>query len=337
MNQFTQKISEKAKALSFSGVISIFQEEKEIFNEAFGLADRANARKNTTTTKFGTASGTKLFTALGIGKLIDEGRLRLETTVHEIFQRSLTWIAPQATVGQLLTHTSGIFDHYDEDLITDFDNFFVDIPWYKLETPMDYLPLFEGKAPKFLPGEQFCYSNGGYLFLGIIIEKITGQLYRDYIERVVFVPAQMSDAGFYAFNQLPENTACGYKHANHETNIYNLPIRGASDGGAFTTTYDLQKFWNALLNYRILSKELTTQFLSPQVAINDSVDYGYGIYLSQLGKRKTLFIVGGDAGVGFDSLYIPEEKLLVNILSNTTNGEEDMREVIHDGLAKWTS
>jgi CubicO group peptidase (beta-lactamase class C family) len=333
MNTFISEIRERANALSFSGVISIFRAEEELYNAAFGFADRANARRNTTATKFGTASGTKPFTALGIGKLIDEGKLRLETTVRDIFQRDLSWVAPDATVGQLLTHTSGIFDHYDEDLITDFDNFFVDIPWYRLETPTDYLPLFEGQSPKFSPGERFCYSNGGYLFLGIILEKITGQLYRDFLERVVFAPANMSDSGFYAFNDLPQNTANGYKH-NGETSIYNLPIRGASDGGAFTTTYDLKKFWDALLNYQILSKELTTLFLSPQVTIGDSLEYGYGTYLSKLGEMKTLFIVGGDAGVGLDSLYIPEQKLLVNILSNMTNGEEDMREVIHKGLAK---
>jgi CubicO group peptidase (beta-lactamase class C family) len=333
LDQLLHELREKAEALSFSGVISIFHAEEELYNEAFGFADRANARRNTTATKFGIASGTKLFTALGIGKLIDQGRVALETPVRDIFQRDLSWIASNATIGQLLTHTSGIFDHYDEELITDFDNFFIDIPWYRLETPTDYLPLLEGKPAKFLPGERFCYSNGGYLFLGIIIETITAQRYRDFLETAVFAPANMSDSGFYAFNDLPENTANGYKH-NGETNIYNLPIRGASDGGAFTTTYDLRNFWTALLNYQLLSKELTTLFLSSQITIEDSLAYGYGIYLSQLGKMKTLFIVGGDAGVGFDSLYIPEQKLLVNILANTTNGEEDMRAIIHEGLAK---
>jgi CubicO group peptidase (beta-lactamase class C family) len=332
LSPLLHEIKEKAEELSFSGVISIFRAGEELYSEAFGFADRANARRNTTTTKFGIASGTKLFTALGIGKLIDEGKLRLETPVHDIFP-DVTWIAPQATIRQLLNHTSGIFDHYDEELNTDFDNFFLEVPWYQLETPLDYLPLFEGKSAKFSPGERFCYSNGGYLCLGFIIEKITGQHYRDFIETAVFAPAQMLDSGFYVFNNLPENIANGYK-TNGETSIYNLPSRGASDGGAFTTTYDLQKFWDALLNYRILPKELTTLFLSSQVTIEDSFACGYGIFLSQIGKMKTLFIAGGDAGVGFNSSYIPGHHILVNILSNTTNGEEDTRAVIHEGLEK---
>lgn len=337
MNKLIREIREKADANSFSGVISLFRAEEEIFNEAFGYADIANGRKNNTATKFGIASGTKLFTALGIGTLIDQGRITLDTPIHKIFQRDLTWIDAHATINHLLKHTSGIFDYYDEELISDFDNFFVNIPWNRLETPTDYLPLFSQKTAKFSPEERFSYSNGGYICLGIIIEKITHQYYRDYIKSTVFAPAQMWDSGYFAFHQLPQNTANGYKldkNGNYETNIYNLPIRGASDGGAYTTTYDLRKFWEALLNNRILSKELTTLFLSPQVEINETLKYGYGIYISQVNAMTVFSIVGGDAGVGFDSRYIPEKQLLINILSNTTNGEQDIGEVISDHLAE---
>jgi CubicO group peptidase (beta-lactamase class C family) len=336
MDPLIREIREKADAVSFSGVISIFRAEEEIYNEAFGFADIANIRKNNVSTRFGIASGTKLFTALGIGTLIDQGRITLNTTVHEIFHRDLTWIDSHANIGNLLTHTSGIFDYYDEELISDFEHFFVDIPWYRLGTPSDYLPLFSGKPAKFSSGERFSYSNGGYICLGIIIEKITRQTYRDYVEAAVFAPAQMSDSGYFAFNQLPKNTANGYKldpNGSYETNIYNLPIRGASDGGAYTTTHDLRKLWSALLDHRILSKDLTARFLSPYVHIHDSLDYGYGVYISQVNGMTVFSIEGGDAGVGFDSRYIPEKRLLINILSNTTNGEEEIREVISDNLA----
>ncbi len=340
INNLIREIRTKADAVSFSGVISIFRNDEEIMNEAFGYADIANARKNTPTTRFGIASGTKLFTALGVGALIDQGLLTLKTTVHEIFQSDLTWIDPRATIADLLKHTSGIYDYYDEELITDFDNFFVDIPWYRLETPADYLPLFSQKSPKFLPGERFSYSNGGYICLGIIIEKITRQTYRNYIEAAVFLPARMPDSGYFAFDQLPENTAIGYKrlpNGSLAANIYNLPVRGASDGGAYTTTYDLRKLWSALLNQRIISKELTAQFLSPQVRIRRSLDYGYGIYISKTKGKMEFFIEGGDAGVGFVSSFMPEKQVLVNILSNQTNGEEDMREFIFDHLDKALS
>lgn len=331
MDKLINEIRKEAEDISFSGVISLFKSNEEIYNEAFGYANITNKRKNTLSTKFGIASGTKLFTALGIGSLLDEGKIELTSTIKNIFKKEFSFIDSNATISQLLAHTSGIFDYYDEELITDFDNFFVEIPWYKLDTPIDYLPLFKNKEPKFFPNERFSYSNGGYLFLGIIIEKLSNQLYRNYIKTKVFVPAQMTDSGYYAFNNLPENTAYGYKLSeddNYETNIYNLPIRGASDGGAYTTTFDLQKLWTSLRNNKILTKNLTKKFLSPQIRINDSVDYGYGIYISKIKDMKMFFIAGSDAGVGFDSIYIPGEDLIINIISNKTNGEEEIREVV---------
>ncbi|MFC2028662.1 serine hydrolase domain-containing protein [Chloroflexota bacterium] len=335
MNPFFKEIESKAIELSFSGVISIFQADKELFNKAFSLADIPNRHPNTPSTKFGIASGTKLFTALGIGKLIDEERLTLQTTIHEIFQSDLTWISPQATIQHLLMHTSGIFDYYDEEVISDFDHYHVDIPWYQLETPSDYLPLFSQKPLKFHPGERFSYSNGGYICLGIIIEKITRKLYRDHIQEVVFNPAKMVDSGYFAFNNLPNNTANGYrldKSGNHVSNIYNLPIRGASDGGAYITTHDLRSFWDALNSNLILSEVMTTQFLSPQVNIKESLDYGYGLYISKVNDNSVFTISGSDAGVGFVSRYFPDRKLLINIISNKTDGEVGMHAFILDQL-----
>lgn len=335
MNTYIQVIQQQAKATSFSGVISIIQSGAYLYNEAFGFADIANARENKTTTKFGIASGTKVFTALGIGVLIAQEKLALDTKIHDIFQQNLSWIHPEATIAQLLKHTSGIFDYYDEELITDFDNFFVDIPWYGLETPTDYLPLFENKKAKFIPDERFSYSNGGYICLGIIIEKISGQLYRDFVEQHVFAPAHISDSGYYAFDSLPEDTAYGYKSVDNgrfQTNIYNLPIRGASDGGAYTTTADMQKFWQALLNNKILPRELTDLFTTAQAKLNETVDYGYGFYLSQTNGKKTIYLVGEDAGVSFRSRYIPEKELVINILSNQSEGAYGIQDVIANYL-----
>jgi CubicO group peptidase (beta-lactamase class C family) len=334
MNKLIQKIQEKAAETSFTGVVSIFQEQKELYSEAFGYADVTNKRKNNVKTKFAIASGTKFFTAMGIGALIDAGKISLDTNVREIFHKGFSYIDSQATIAQLLTHTSGIYDYYDEDWGVDSENFFVDIPWYRLETPSDYLPLFENKNTKYSPGERFSYSNGGFIFLGVIIEKISGQLYRDYIREHVFMPAGMEDSGYYAFNQLPKNTAYGYKKSRNETNIYNLPVRGASDGGAYTTAIDLFKLWKAFFNNEILSRRLTKAFLTPHIIVDDPVEYGYGVYISKYSGMDMFFIVGGDAGVGFDSRYIPKKELQITIISNTTDGEEKIRDVIYSELEK---
>ena len=264
--------------MEFSGVISIFRDGSTLFNQAFGYRDIKNQLPNTTGTIFGIASGTKIFTALGIGVLIDQGRLSLDTAVGEIDASYTGFIDGRATIRQLLTHTSGIYDYYDEEIEQDFDHFSVAIPWSELETPADYYPLLEGQVMKFQPGERYSYSNGGYVFLGMLIEKLTGMLYRDFIREHVLQVANMHRSGFYAFNDLPENTANGYLEDRRTTNIYQLPPRGGGDGGMYTTTEDLRAFWYSLFSNRILSEELTTTYLSTHCTFSDTAGYGCGVF-----------------------------------------------------------
>jgi CubicO group peptidase (beta-lactamase class C family) len=262
--------------------------------------------------------------------LIDRGGLTLDTPVGSLSPEYRGFISEKATILNLLTHNSGIYDYYDEENEQDFDDFFVEIPWYKLETPTDYFPLFVGKQPKFEPGERYSYSNDGFVFLGMIIEKLTGQRYRNFIQNEVLLPAGMNRSGFYAFNDLPENTAKGYLSDRKTTNIYNLPIRGGGDGGMYTTAGDLNAFWERFLSYKLLSEELTKRYLQTYSPLNERSGYGCGIYKRL--DESMFFIVGGDAGVGFDSRFLVEEKTVISILSNITDGEEAMRETIMTGI-----
>ena len=326
MEELISRIEQAASEMEFSGVLSIFRDASTVFSQAFGYRDLKNKLPNTTGTLFGIASGTKVFTALGIGVLIDQGVISLDTTIKEIDQEYTGFIDEHATIQHLLTHTSGIYDYYDEEIEQDYEHFSVEIPWCQLESPSDYYALFEGNTMKFRPGERYSYSNGGYVFLGILIEKLTGRRYRDFIRERVLQAAGMQRSGFYAFNDLPENTADGYLEDRRTTNIYQLPLRGGGDGGMYTTTDDLRAFWEGLVSNRILSEELTRTYLSTHSTFNDTDGYGCGLY-----KRldDSMFsLVGGDAGVGFYSRYVLQERLTVNILSNITFGEEGIKEVV---------
>jgi CubicO group peptidase (beta-lactamase class C family) len=115
---------------------------------------------------------------------------------------------------------------------------------------------------KFRPGERYSYTNGGYVFLEMLIEKLTGVLYRNFIREHVLRAANMHKSGIYVFNDLPENTANGYLEDRRTTNIYQLPLRGGGDGGMYTTTDDLRAFWDSLFSNRILSEELTEAYLN---------------------------------------------------------------------------
>jgi CubicO group peptidase (beta-lactamase class C family) len=334
MEELIAALEQEVSETEFSGVVSVFRGASPLYNRAFGYRDVKNRLPNTNSTIFGIASGTKAFTALGVGVLVDQGVITLDTTVGEIDEGYAGFVDPQATVRHLLTHTSGIYDYYDEEIEDDYDGFSVEIPWCELETPSDYYPLFEGREFKFRPGERYSYSNGGYVFLGMLIEKLTGKLYREFIGEHVLRAADMRRSGFYAFNDLPENTANGYLEDRRTANIYQLPLRGGGDGGMYTTTGDLRAFWDSLFSYEILSKELTETYLQTHHRFDDRLGYGCGIYKRLDGSA--FWISGVDAGVGFDSRYLVQEQVTINILSNITNGESRPRGVVLDYLAeRW--
>ncbi len=184
-------ITQKAQETDFSGVVSISRKGRRICNAAFGFRDRKNSLPNTPETLFGIASGTKLFTALGIGALIAAGKLSLDTRVKELEVRNAGYVDPDATIRQLLNHTSGIFDYLDEEAVEDFDAFRVAIPWSDLQTPSDYFPLFKDQPMKFPPGRRYSYSNGGYVFLGILIEELSGRLHREFMHEHVLAKTLM--------------------------------------------------------------------------------------------------------------------------------------------------
>ncbi|MEM7348952.1 MAG: serine hydrolase, partial [Chloroflexota bacterium] len=266
------------------------------------------------------------FTALGIGKLISQNRLTLDTKMSALDSAFHTFIDPEATILQLLTHTSGIFDYYDEEVIEDFDNFFVDIPWYNLASPSDYWPLFEGQPMKFVPGTRFSYSNGGYTFLSLLIERLSNCPFHTFIADEILTPAGMNDSGFFAFNVLPLNTAYGYLADRQTTNIFNLPIRGAGDGGMYTTVLDMQTFWTSLFADQILGKELTQTFLDTHHPFDDVMGYGCGIY--KYLDNRCYFIEGSDAGVEFLSRFYPNSQHTITIISNVTDGNHQIDQQI---------
>lgn len=156
--------------------------------------------------------------------LVERGKINYDTRVKDRVRFDLPNFADEVTIHHLLIHTSGVFDYYDEELVEDFDSFFVAVPWYSLTTPRESLPLFRNEGMRFAPGERFSYSMGGYTLLGIVIEELTKGLYRDFVAEAVLEPAGMSDSGFFLLNELPERTAVGY-----------MPM---GDGGAFRTAED---------------------------------------------------------------------------------------------------
>lgn len=282
--QLIQKLDASIVTHAFSGVVSIRQRGQILYERAAGYADRSNKIANSLDTRFGIASGTKFFTALAIGKLIAAQKLSLSTKLQDCLALDFPHYSPEITIGHLLTHTSGIPDYFDEEKVTDFDDFFVSRPWYELKGPRDYLPVFPDEPMKFAPGTRFSYSNGGYILLGVVIEEVTGLPYQRFVEQAIFQAAGMKRSGYFAFNQLPEQTALGYIEdaGSWRTNIYNLPIVGASDGGAYTTAADLATLWKAFWGNQIVPQDLVERYATPYVRAEtegESLYYGHGLWI----------------------------------------------------------
>jgi len=140
----------------------------------------------------------------------------------------------------------------------------------------------------------------------------------------------MNSSGFYAFNALPENTAIGYVHTDdgYISNIYKLPIRGASDGGMYTNARDLDNFWNCLFSGKVISKENLFKLTNQEATDNKLSDYGMGVYQSKFLEHKCFSSSGVDAGVGFISEYMPDVKTIINVMSNRTNGKKEILDFI---------
>jgi CubicO group peptidase (beta-lactamase class C family) len=292
-----------------------------LIDTAFGLADRDRQLPITPETRFGIASGTKLLTALGIGALIQGGTLGLDMRLHAIADFDLDGIHADVTIGQLLSHTSGVYDYYDEEVIEDFDAFELPIPPQQLHKPSDYLPMAVGGTQKFAPGERFAYSNGGYVILGVLIEQLTGDFHR-HLQQGVLQPAGIQASGFYRFDALPENTALGYieTEGGWETNENKLPIIGGPDGGAMLSTREVEQLWQSLWAGKILAPDLLRRFVRKAAHSHKDKYYSHGVWILDNGQQPAeIYIEGMDAGVSFSSTCFGES-IVATVISSTSSG-----------------
>ena len=158
------------------GVLGVVRVDgDEVFaRAAYGLADRGHGIANAIDTQFGIASGTKSSHRVTIVSLIEGGQLDLQTPVRSVLGSDLPLIDDAVTVEQLLAHRSGIGDYLDEDEPHDVDDYVLPVPVHELATTEQYLTVLGGYPPKFAPGAEFSYSNGGYVVLALVAERIAG-------------------------------------------------------------------------------------------------------------------------------------------------------------------
>ncbi|RZQ65178.1 serine hydrolase domain-containing protein [Amycolatopsis suaedae] len=301
-----------AAETGFSGVVRIDTNGTVAHARAYGLADRANGVPNTLDTRFGIASGTKGLTALTVASLVEDGTLSLDTTARALLGDDLPLIAPDVTVWHLLAHRSGIGDYADEETEPPLT-----VPVDRLDGTEDYLAALAGHATKFAAGERFSYCNGGYVVLALLAERAARTPFRDLVAQRVCEPAGLTATGFPRADELPGGSAFGYLEGHPaRTNVYELPVRGSGDGGAYSTAADVHRLWAALFAGRIARPELVTTPVSDVPA--ESMRYGLGFWLHE--SRDQVILIGYDKGVSFYSRHDPAAGDTITVIGNTAAG-----------------
>lgn len=299
----------------FRGCVMLRHADGSVQRWAQGYADLPNERENRHDTRFGTASAGKAFVAVGVLQLVEKGLVRLDSTIGEALPIDWKAIDREITVEQLLTHTSGIPDYFDESVMSEYEELWVDFPNYRVRRNADLLPLFIDKPMMYPRGERFQYNNTGFVVLAMIIEQATGMEFDRYLQENVFAPAGMADTGYFELDRLPRNCANAYiwdeARGEYRTNIYCIDAKGTGAGGAFTTMGDVLNFWDALLNHRLLSAEMTQRMLTVH-AQDGAAMYGYGIWMRPDGAQ----FEGCDPGVGFVTRWNKNDGRIAAAVSN---------------------
>ena len=309
---------------NFRGNICIVKDGEILYEKVSGFADLANEIPNTIETRFASASAGKVFVAVGILQLIEQGKIKFEDTLGKLLDMDLHNIDGAVTVEQLLTHTSGVPDYFDESVMDEYEELWIDYPNYKIRHNSDLLPLFIDKPMMYERGEKFQYNNTGYVLLAMIIEKVTGRYFDEYLQETVFDVCGMKSTGYYELDRLPARCANNYIYCpetkDFRTNIFSVDVKGTGAGGAFITVKDIINFWTNLIDGKLISKELVAKMLSKQSG--DGMDseegyYGYGVWIIDNPEGKDfVYFQGCDPGVSFISEYNPNNHVISVLVSN---------------------
>jgi D-alanyl-D-alanine carboxypeptidase len=297
-------------AKGFSGAVLLAKDGRPVFARAYGFADRQRNIVNTLSTRFRIGSMNKMFTAVAVLQLVQAGKIGLDDPVGKyLTDYPNKEVASEVTVRELLTHTGGTGDIFGPDFSKHR---------LALRTLDDYVRLYGNRAPEFPPGERYEYSNYGFILLGKIVERASGQSYYDFVREWVYAPAGMTSTG-----SAPEDTpvaerSVGYMGGNSNTDT--LPYRGTSAGGGYTTIGDLLRFANALSRNVLLPAGYTQLLTTGKVTMPSFPDnprrYAFGFIDQTVNERRCFGHSGGAPGMSADFEICPGTGYVIAVLAN---------------------
>lgn len=313
--------------------VLVRKDGRAAFERGYGVRDLRSLRKIDAVTDFRLASFTKQFTAMAVMLLVRDGKLRYDQPLTDIFPGFPPY-ARAITVRHLLTHTSGLPDYedaMDAHLWT---------PEYQIQDE-DVLALLQRQAtPQFAAGSSWAYSNSAYVLLGLIVAKVSGESFGQFLEDRIFKPLHMSDTLAYrnGKNTVP-NRAYGHsvKAGEFVEGDQSSTSATLGDGGVYSNLADLAKWDAALQNHTLLGKDEMNAALTPVKLANGGqpnwpstpggdnlnpgkpVVYGFGWFLDPYRGRARMWHTGSTRGFHTVIERFPDEKLTVIVLCNRTD------------------
>lgn len=295
--------------------IAVVKDGKVVFKKGYGLADLNSGNPVTPSTNFNICSLTKQFTAYLILKLAEENRLSPDDRIDKYFPDFKDRAEGKATIRQLMSHCSGIIDHYD----------YVNKALYKEFRDKDVLDAIKSvDSVYFQPGTAYRYSNTAFCLLSLIIEQVSGNSFPGSVREYIFKPLKMdrSDVINPDF-RIPER-ALGYESDNGSFKLSDagesLFFSTMGDGGIYTSVNDYLKWINAIQNGKVLNRGIVKNAQSPQFPIDKkrNLYYGFGWFVAGSGDSRVVYHTGSNGGFRTIVFMIPSRKYSVIIFSNRT-------------------
>lgn len=297
----------------FNGSILVYHNGKSVFSRQIGYADFENEYPITGDTAFMIGSITKPITAALILSLEEEGLLNVTDPLDQ-FVPGLSW-GNRVTIHHLLTHSSGVYNYTEDSIV--FDELLkTEIP------PAGILEHFKDKPLLFEPGTAYSYSNSNYVLLGMIIEKVSGMSYEEYLKEKIIIPLELKNTGFTYINPGSLNLARGYQsgyYSKPKLISDKLKYSSAYSAGALCSTpLELAKIVNAIQKGKIISRNSFDKMLTSRVDTGQkgyyNAYYAYGWSINE--NHGTFGHTGWIPGYRSCLEVDPEKDIVIVILGN---------------------
>ncbi len=284
-----------------------------VFRGASGMADLEHRIPLTPASVFRLGSVTKQFTAAALVLLEERGKLSLDDSITQYLPAYPTH-GHHITIRHLLTHTSGIFSY-------------TSIPGYMNQgimrdlTTDELVDVFKAEPMDFAPGEQYRYSNSGYVLAGAIIEKVSGQSYGAFIQENIFEPLGMDHSYYGSHSQIIPNRARGYAQDGQriENAQYLSMTQPHAAGSLLSTVDDLARWDAALYTDQLLTRDSLAKMIEPgTLNSGEKSNYALGFGVGDFRGTPSISHGGGINGFVTHAMRLPEHKIYVAVLCNVT-------------------